>query len=101
MALIESQMNRYKRLVTTFVVLGSLTYGYCASIVGSAIGQSGWYLCFGLPRQGEPGYDTTTTHAIATANAFFSAGGALGGLLVMWAADAFGRKRSIRCGSLL
>jgi len=101
MAQLGSQTSRYNRLVTAFVALGSLTYGYCASVIGSTIGQPGWYLFFSLPQQGEPGYDTTTTHAIATANGLFSAGGAVGALLVMWSADAFGRKRNIQIGSLL
>lgn len=101
MARIGSQTSRYNRLVTVFVALGSLTYGYCASTIGSTIGQPGWYQYFDLPAQGEPGYATTTTHAIATANGVFSAGGAVGCLWIMWACDAFGRKRNIQLGSLL
>lgn len=101
MARYGSQTSRYNRLVTVFVALGSLTYGYCASIIGSTIGQPGWYRFFNLPREGQPGYATTTTHAIATANGLFSAGGAVGALFIMWSADYFGRKRNIQFGSLL
>lgn len=75
------------------------TYGYCASIIGSTIGQPGWYTYFGLPQQGEPGYEGETTRQIATANGLFSAGGAAGALLLMWAADQYGRKRNIQLGS--
>lgn len=77
------------------------TYGYCASIISSTIGQPGWYEYFDLPPQGEPGYDTTTTNAIATANGVFSAGGAVGSLFMMWSCDAFGRKANIQLGSFL
>jgi MFS family permease len=101
MVQLGSQTSRYNRLVTIFVALGSFTYGYCSSIIGSTIGQPGWYAYFNLPPQGEPGYTTKTTQTIATANGLYSAGGAVGALFVMWAADYFGRKRSIQMGSLL
>jgi MFS family permease len=74
------------------------TYGYCSSVIGSTIGQPGWYNFFDLPQQGEPGYSTKTTEAISTANGIYSAGGAIGTLFVMWAATALGRKRSIQIG---
>ncbi|KAK1073400.1 hypothetical protein LTR74_001809 [Friedmanniomyces endolithicus] len=101
MPTLGSQTSRYNRLVTIFVALGSFTYGYCASIIGSTIGQPGWYQYFSLPQQGEPGYATTTTNAIATANGLFSAGGALGALSIMFTCDYFGRKRNIQFGSAL
>ena len=59
------------------------------------------YASFNLPAEGEPGYATTTTHAIATANGVFSAGGAVGALFIMWSCDQFGRKRNIQLGALL
>ncbi|KAF5615442.1 sugar transporter [Fusarium sp. NRRL 52700] len=88
----------YNRLVTVAVAFGSLTYGYCSSVIGSTIGQPGWYKFFDLPQAGEPGYSTKTTEAISTANGIYSAGGAIGTLFVMWAATALGRKRSIQIG---
>ncbi|ERS95123.1 hypothetical protein HMPREF1624_08615 [Sporothrix schenckii ATCC 58251] len=91
--------NIYNRLVTVAVAFGSLTYGYSSSIIGSTIGQPGWYEFFHLPTEGEEGYATTTTHAIATANGLYSAGGAIGSLFVMWAATALGRKRCIQMGA--
>lgn len=51
--------------------------------------------------QGEPGYATTTTQTIATANGLYSTGGAVGCLFIMWAATAIGRKRNIQLGALL
>lgn len=77
------------------------TYGYSSSIISSTIGQPGWYSFFNLPSEGEPGYGTTTTNAIATANGLYSAGGAVGSLFIMWSASAIGRKRNIQLGSLL
>lgn len=59
------------------------------------------YAFFDLPVTGQPGYDTTTTHAIATANGLYSAGGAVGALFMMWSCDVFGRKRNIQLGSFL
>lgn len=75
------------------------TYGYCASIISSTIGQPGWYSYFHLPQEGEPGYASITTPAIATANGVFSAGGAVGSLLIMWSCDYFGRKVNIQLGA--
>lgn len=75
------------------------TYGYCASVIASTIGQPGWYAYFSLPGQGEPGYASRTTHVIATANGVFSAGGAIGALFMCWSCDRFGRKRNIQLGA--
>lgn len=76
------------------------TYGYCASIISSTIGQPGWYEYFKLPQEGEPGYASITTPAIATANGVFSAGGAVGSLFIMWSCDYFGRKVNIQLGAI-
>ncbi|KAJ9608724.1 hypothetical protein H2200_006495 [Cladophialophora chaetospira] len=91
----------YNRLVTVAVAFGSMTYGYCSAIIGSTIGQPGWYQYFDLPMQGEPGYGGKTTDAISTANGLYSAGGAVGSLFIAWSATAIGRKRSIQLGALL
>ncbi|KAI1867735.1 uncharacterized protein JN550_006876 [Neoarthrinium moseri] len=91
-----NQTSLYNRLVIAFVALGGTTYGYGASIIGSTIGQPGWYAFFDLPATGEPGYDTITTPAIATANGLFSAGGAVACLIFMWSGDYFGRLRNIQ-----
>ncbi|ORY56312.1 sugar porter family MFS transporter [Pseudomassariella vexata] len=95
------QTSRYNRLVIAFVALGSTTYGYGASVIGSTIGQPGWYTFFQLPRHGEPGYGTITTPVIATANGIFSAGAAVACLVLMWSGDCFGRVRNIQAGCLL
>ncbi|TPX17299.1 uncharacterized protein E0L32_012237 [Thyridium curvatum] len=75
------------------------TYGYCSAIIGSTIGQPGWYEYFDLPPQGTEGYGSKTAQAIATANGLYSTGGAVGSLFVMWAASALGRKLSIQIGA--
>ncbi|KAJ5149074.1 hypothetical protein N7448_000652 [Penicillium atrosanguineum] len=94
-----SQTSTYNRLVAVFVAIGSMTYGYCASIISSTIGQPGWYTYFNLPAEGEPGYDSITTPAISTANGVFSAGGAVGTLFMMWSCEHFGRKANIQLGA--
>ncbi|KAJ5654632.1 MFS sugar transporter [Penicillium lividum] len=94
-----SQTSLYNRLVAIFVAIGSLTYGYCASIISSTIGQPGWYTYFNLPQSGEPGYAAITTPAISAANGVFSAGGAVGTLFMMWSCESFGRKANIQAGA--
>ncbi|VUC32451.1 unnamed protein product [Clonostachys rosea] len=96
-----NQTNLYNRLIVAFVALGGTTYGYGASIIGSTIGQPGWYSFFNLPATGEPGYDIITTPAIATANGLFSAGGAVACLILMWSCDYFDRVRNIQIGCAL
>ncbi|KEZ44923.1 putative MFS sugar transporter [Scedosporium apiospermum] len=95
----RSRTTPYNRLVTVAVAFGSFTYGYCSAIIGSTIGQPGWYQYFNLPMQGEEGYGSKTAQAIATANGLYSAGGAVGSLFIMWAATALGRKVSIQIGA--
>ncbi|KAL6412331.1 putative MFS sugar transporter [Ilyonectria robusta] len=101
----RARTTPYNRLVTVAVAFGSfvchplLTYGYCSAIIGSTIGQPGWYAFFNLPQQGEEGYGNITAQAIATANGLYSSGGAVGSLFVMWAATALGRKMSIQIGA--
>ncbi|KAJ5683080.1 hypothetical protein N7462_006245 [Penicillium macrosclerotiorum] len=97
----RSQTSTYNRMVTVFVAVGSMTYGYCASIISSTIGQPGWYSYFSLPVEGEHGYATITTPTIATANGVFSGGGAVGTLFMMWSCDVFGRKANIQLGAFL
>lgn len=77
------------------------TYGYGASIIGSTIGQPGWYQYFDLPMDGEDGYEEITTPVIATANGLFSAGGAVACLMFMFTGDYLGRLRNIQLGCLL
>ncbi|KAG9252397.1 uncharacterized protein F5Z01DRAFT_690601 [Emericellopsis atlantica] len=114
----DQKINLYNRLVIAFVALGGTASRprslkifpltrhrhmglYGASIIGSTIGQPGWYSYFNLPAAGEEGYASITTPAIATANGLFSAGGAVASLIVMWASDYFGRVRSIQIACVL
>ncbi|KAJ5232275.1 hypothetical protein N7468_005231 [Penicillium chermesinum] len=94
-------ISNYNRLVTIFVAIGSLTYGYSSSIISSTIGQPGWFAYFNLPVEGEPGYESITTPAESTANGLFSAGGAVGCLFLMWSCDFFGRRANIQIGAFL
>ncbi|KAK8088384.1 mfs sugar transporter [Apiospora hydei] len=96
-----AQTSAYNRNVVAFAALGSMTYGYGASIISSTIGQPGWYAFFDLPPTGEPGYAEVTTPAIATANGLLSAGAAVACLAVMRTGDRFGRIRNLQIASLL
>lgn len=50
--------------------------------------------------QGQEGYGSKTAQAIATSNGLYSAGGAIGSLLVIWIAMELGRKVSIQIGAV-
>ncbi|OQU97488.1 hypothetical protein CLAIMM_03413 [Cladophialophora immunda] len=43
-------LNNYLRSVAIVVALGSFTYGCCSAIIGSTIGQPGWYSYFVAPQ---------------------------------------------------
>lgn len=51
-----------------------------------------------LAPQGEPGY-AHTANLIGAMNGVNSAGSALGAILISWAADKYGRLRSIQTGA--
>ncbi|KAI9808853.1 MAG: hypothetical protein M1827_007176 [Pycnora praestabilis] len=86
--------NRQTTLVTVFAAVGSITYGYAASIIGQVIGQPQFYKQFGLVQEG-PGLARTNT-IIGAMNGLFFAGGALGALFIAWTASAFGRLRTVQ-----
>ncbi|OJJ95413.1 hypothetical protein ASPACDRAFT_55109 [Aspergillus aculeatus ATCC 16872] len=81
-----SQTSTYNGLVTAFVAVGSMNYGYCSSIISSTIGQPGWYTYFSLPQEGQLGN---------------TAGGAAECLFIMWSCDFFDCKRNIQLGAFL
>ncbi|KAI6080306.1 sugar porter family MFS transporter [Hypoxylon rubiginosum] len=96
-----AQTSPYNRRVIAFAALGSLTYGYGASVIGSTIGQPGWYDFFALPQTGQPGYEQITTPVIATANGLLSAGAAVACLALTVTGDLYGRVRNLQAGCLL
>ncbi|KAH8655331.1 general substrate transporter [Xylariales sp. PMI_506] len=82
-------------LTILFVALGSLTYGYCASIISTTLGQPSFLAYFGL--------DTAPNAATleGAINGLFQAGGLIGTLLSSTIADWLGRRKAIFISALL
>ncbi|KAI1034203.1 hypothetical protein LB503_012432 [Fusarium chuoi] len=86
--------TRYNFALVFFVALGSFTYGFNASIMGTVFGLAPFFSYFNLDLTG-PGADYANSMIGAT-NGLFSAGGIIGCLLMTKLADKFGRKRTIQ-----
>ncbi|UTT88378.1 hypothetical protein NDA17_004408 [Ustilago hordei] len=89
------------RLIIAFVALGSMTYGYGASIVSTTVGQPGWIAAFGLTADPTSPEYSRYSNVTAATNGLFAAGGAVGCLMCMVFLDVIGRKRSIQLGSFI
>ncbi|KAK5069876.1 hypothetical protein LTR64_007942 [Lithohypha guttulata] len=83
---LKQGLNPYNVLVLCFLGLGSLTYGYTASIIGTTLGQPSFTAYFELDTV------SNSTDLIATTNGLFQAGGVIGTLCLPWFADKYGRK---------
>lgn len=94
--IIPRPRNWYNFSVALFVAFGSLSYGYASSISAAVIGAPAWYSYMGLT-QGS----SYTTSIIGVINCIYSIGGMLGCYYNMWAADYFGRKRSIQMSCVM
>src|SRR5690348_7664673 len=94
--IIPRPRNWYNFSVALFVAFGSLSYGYASSISAAVIGAPAWYSYMGL-EQGS----SYTTAIIGVINCIYSIGGMLGCYYNMWAADYFGRKRSIQMACVM
>ncbi|KAF6228525.1 hypothetical protein HO133_008255 [Letharia lupina] len=87
-----AKRNRHTSYITIFAAIGSITYGYAASIIGQVIGQPQFYNYFALAQKGP---DT------GAMNGLFFAGGALGSLSIAYTASAFGRLRTIQIACMV
>lgn len=81
--------------IVLFVALGSLTYGYCASIIATTLGQPSFVTYFEL--------DTRSNAAdlIGAINGLFQAGGLVGALSCSQTADWLGRRKAILVASVV
>lgn len=93
-------INSYNAWVVVFVAVGTIASAYGLAIIGSTVGEDGFYDYFGLAAEGEPGYDHTT-NMVGALNGVNSAGNIAGAILQAWTADLFGRKRTIQLGSVV
>jgi MFS family permease len=76
-----------------FVTLGSVTYGYSSSIIGTTLGQPSFIEYFNLQSVDR---SAAITGAI---NGLYQAGGLFGTLSTTLLADRLGRRKTIVCGS--
>ncbi|QKX58701.1 uncharacterized protein TRUGW13939_05828 [Talaromyces rugulosus] len=83
--------TRYNFQVVFFVALGSLTYGFNNSIMGTVFGLPSFFAYFDL-KDGS----SRQTSIEATTQGIFYAGGIIGCGVVAWLADKLGRKRSVQ-----
>ncbi|KAG8631577.1 hypothetical protein KVT40_000717 [Elsinoe batatas] len=88
------QGTRYNYAVIFLVALGSFTYGFNASIMGTVFGLTSFYSYFRLDTTGAgASYANSITGAT---QGLFSAGGIVGCCIVAWLANAVGRKLSVQ-----
>ncbi|ORY06499.1 and other transporter-domain-containing protein [Clohesyomyces aquaticus] len=94
--IIPRPRNAYNFAVALFVAFGSLSYGYASSISAAFIGIPEWYAYMGLIEG-----SSYSNSIIGVINCIYSIGGVFGCIYNMWAAEYFGRKRSIQMGCLM
>lgn len=93
-------VNTYNLWVVVFVAIGTISSAYGLAIIGSTVGQPDFYTYFNLAPQGEPGY-AHTSNIIGALNGVNSAGAIAGCYFQAWAADFYGRRRTIQIGSVV
>ncbi|KIW36469.1 uncharacterized protein PV06_11284 [Exophiala oligosperma] len=81
--------------IVLLVALGSLSYGYSASIISTTLGQPTFLSYFHLDRA------SNATQLIGAMNGLFQGGGLIGALSCFCLADNFGRKKALMAAALL
>lgn len=94
------KINSYNAWVVVFVAVGTIASAYGLAIIGSTVGEPGFYDYFGLAVEGELGYGHTT-NMVGALNGVNSAGNIAGAVIQAWTADLFERKRTIQLGSVV
>ncbi|KAF2103327.1 general substrate transporter [Rhizodiscina lignyota] len=82
-------------LIILFVALGSLTYGYCASIIATTLGQPSFIQYFGLATR------SNATALEGAINGLFQTGGLFGTLSCTATADWLGRRKALFVGGVI
>lgn len=77
-----------------FVALGSLSYGYCSSIISITLGQPSFVAYFGLDKR------TDAADLFGTINGVFQAGGFIGTLSCLGTADWLGRRKALLAAAI-
>ncbi|OKL56107.1 hypothetical protein UA08_08684 [Talaromyces atroroseus] len=90
-----SHVSFYNALIIAFACFGSITYGYCSSIIGTTLGQPSFTTYFGLAT-------SSNAHGLEGAmNGLFQAGGLFGTLSFGYVADKFGRRTALFTSSVI
>ncbi|KAJ5874235.1 uncharacterized protein N7529_002665 [Penicillium soppii] len=76
-----------------YVALGSFTYGFNNSVIGSVLGLKSFLEYFDLSSNAG---DSSSNSIIGAASGLFAGGGAIGAMLLAWLADKTGRVRSMQ-----
>ncbi|KAH0840760.1 hypothetical protein AYO21_00590 [Fonsecaea monophora] len=82
-------------LIVIFVALGSVTYGYCASIIATTLGQPSFISYFELDTR------PNASDLIGATNGLFQVGGLFGTLSCMKSADWLGRRKALFVASIV
>ena len=82
----RQKINAYTLFILFVLGLGSLTYGYTASIIGTTLGQPSFITYFELDTRPD------RTDLISSTNGLFQTGGFLGTLALPWVCDKYGRR---------
>ncbi len=90
----RNKINPYNILILCFLGLGSMTYGYTASIIGTTLGQPSFIEYFDLATR------NNGTDLISTMNGLFQTGGVIGTLILPYISDRWGRKWGIAAVSV-
>lgn len=78
-----------------FVALGSMTYGYCSSIIATTLGQPTFIRYFHLDTK------SNANDLIGAINGLFQAGGLFGTLSCIGSADWLGRRKAMLVTSII
>ncbi|KAI1610532.1 MFS transporter [Exophiala viscosa] len=76
-------------VIVLFVALGSLTYGYCSSIIATTLGQPSFLTYFELDTR------PNATQLEGAINGLYQAGGLFGSLSMIWFPDWLGRRKAL------
>ena len=76
------------------MALGSLTYGYCSSIIATTLGQPSFIAYFALDTR------SNATELEGAINGLYQAGGLLGALSCLYTGDVLGRRKALFLGAL-
>ncbi|KAH0836949.1 hypothetical protein AYO21_01742 [Fonsecaea monophora] len=91
----------YNLSIVFALCLGSLSYGYCFSIISTTLGQPGFFKYFGLAAAPtEPNY-AYTNRILGATSGLFSAGAFMGCWTMGWMCDARGRKQALYIATII